>query len=250
MMKSEIEISAPPGVHNKVLEIALKLPGKTFLDVPTGYGALTERLLTAGKIVTAGDIDVQQFRGINDHSNLTLVPLDLNEASLPLQDHQYDVAVSIEGIEHLQSQWNFVRNLYRVLRPGGYLIITTPNILNFRSRIRYFMEGRYEHFKRPPIKGALEIDDMDSHHISPVSFFDLNFILESCGFLVQEIYTNTYKSRNIFSMLLKPIIKLFYLNKNYRDKKRKRGDRSELYRKVMSNEIFYGEGLILVARKN
>jgi SAM-dependent methyltransferase len=174
--------------------------------------------------------------------------LDLNQASL-LPDEQFDVAVSIEGVEHLQSQWNFVRNLCRVLKPGGTLIITTPNILNIRSRIRYLMEGRYEHFKRPLVKGKSWINDLENYHISPISFFELQFMLQSCGFSIQAVHTNRYRAKNIITMLLKPLFRLFYINKNYRDNKRKRGDHASLYRTVISDEIFYGECLIVVAKK-
>jgi SAM-dependent methyltransferase len=138
---------------------------------------------------------------------------------LPLSDHQFDVAISIEGIEHLQNQWNFVRNLFRVLKPGGTLIITTPNILNIRSRFRYLMEGRYEHFKRPLVKGKSWVNDLENYHIAPVSFFELQFMLESRGFSIQAVLTNRHTSKNIVTALLKPLFNLFYVNKNYRDKK-------------------------------
>jgi SAM-dependent methyltransferase len=247
-MNRIIEPIAPPGVHEKVFALALALPGTTVLDVPAGYGALTEKLLAAGKKVTAGDIDTGKFKGSRSHPGLTLIRLDLNE-TLPLPDNQFDVAVSVEGIEHLQSQWTFVRNIHRVLKPGGYLVITTPNILNIRSRLRYFMEGRYEHFKRPLVKGKSWQSDLDNYHISPVSFFELQFMLESCSLEVQNVYSSKSKARNIMTRLLKPLFSLFYANKNYRDKKRNRGDHDDLYRIIMSDEVFFGECLVVVAQK-
>jgi SAM-dependent methyltransferase len=248
-MNKAIEPLASSGLHEKVLELALKLPGTTCLDVPTGYGALAEKLLAAGKMVTAGDINIEKFLGTRSHSAMNLVRLDLNEAVLPLPDNHFDLAISIEGIEHLQSQWNLVRNLFRVLKPGGTLIITTPNILNIRSRFRYLMEGRYEHFKRPLVKGKSWVNDLENYHIAPVSFFELQFMLESCGFSIQAVLTNSYTSKNIVTALLKPLFNLFYANKNHRDKKRKRGDHGTLYHTVMSDEVYYGECLIIVAKK-
>lgn len=248
-MNKAIAPIAPSGIHEKVLDLALSLPGAFCLDVPTGYGALAEKLLAAGKMVTAGDINIEKFLGTRGHPGLNLVRLDLNEAVLPLPDNKFDLAISIEGIEHLQSQWNLVRNLSRVLKQGGSLILTTPNILNIRSRLRYFMEGRYDHFKRPLVKGKSWANDLENYHIAPASFFELQFMIESCGFSIQSIYTNRYYAKNALTMLLKPLFRTFYLNKNYRDKKRNRGNHGALYKTIMSDEVFYGECLILVAKK-
>ena len=247
-MQYNIEPIAPPGVHEKVLDLALKLPGTAFLDVPTGYGALTEKLLASGKVVTAGDIDTGKFKGSCKHAGLTLIRLDLNE-TLPLPDNQFDIAISVEGIEHLQSQWNFVRSIHRVLKPGGHLILTTPNILNIRSRLRFFMEGRFEHFKRPLVKGISWVRDIENYHIAPVSFFEIQFMLKSVGFDIIHIHTNRYAEKNIFTVALRPLFVLFYNSKNRRDARRERGDYSELYKLILSDEIFFGECLIIVAQK-
>jgi len=240
---------APAHLHEKVLEIALQLPGTRFLDTPTGYGALSSKLLAAGREVVAGDIDIDKCKLDRSSSALKLVQLDLNDPNLPIDSASFDVAVSIEGIEHLQSQWCFVRSVYKALKPGGHFIITTPNILNIRSRLRYLMEGRYEHFKRPLVKGRSWSADLDNYHIAPISFFELQFILESSGFSILSVDTNTYKARNILTRSLKPLFRMFYANKNYRDKKRDRGDHAALYRTILSDAVFFGECLIVLAKK-
>lgn len=245
-----VEVKAPPGVHEKVFELALNLPGKFVLDVPTGSGMLAKKLLKTGKIVTAGDIDINQFRIGTGNHDLTVVRLDLNEDRLPLKDSSFDVVVSVEGIEHLQNQWHFIKNIARVLKPNGFLVITTPNILNIRSRARYFMEGRYEHFKQPPIYGKTDEHTWNDYHISPLSYFEFQFMLESCGFSIEKIHTNSLRHKNFWTMLMKPLFRLFYLHKNHRDKKRKRGEYTTLYKTITSDEILYGESLIVVAKKN
>lgn len=248
-MDHSIKPIATEGMHEKALELALKLPGSIFLDAPTGHGALTQKLLDAGKQVTAVDIDIDKFMADRSHSHLKLMRLDLNEARFPFQDGQFDVVVSVEGIEHLEGQWSFIRNLCRVLKPGGHMILTTPNILNFRSRLRYFMEGRYEHFRRPLVIGKSWGHDLQNYHISPISFFELQFMLQSCGFSIQEVHTNRYMYKNLLSRLFKPLLELFYWHKHYRDMKRSRGDLRDSYKIAMSDEVFYGECLIIIAKK-
>lgn len=250
-MTQDPEELASAGVHDKVFDVVARLPGKILLDAPTGQGALTRRFLEAGKTVTAGDIELGRFR--LDRSGATpdleLVHLDLSAPDLPLRKGHYDIAVCVEGVEHLENQWNLVRNLNRALKPGGHLVLTTPNILNFRSRLRYLAEGRYEFFKRPLVVGRSTPHDLDTHHISPVSYFELQFILESLGFAILELHANKYSSRNILSRALRPLYRMSYVYKDYRDRKRNRGEYLPLYETILSDEIFYGETLILLAQK-
>ncbi len=54
-----------------------------------------------------------------------------NLASLPLDDASVDVVVNFQVIEHLWDQSQFLRECLRVLRPGGELLISTPNRITF-----------------------------------------------------------------------------------------------------------------------
>ncbi|HLO27382.1 MAG TPA: class I SAM-dependent methyltransferase [Geobacteraceae bacterium] len=248
-MIDQPQACASTGVHETVLELVTRLPVSTVLDAPVGHGALTARLLERGKVVTAGDIDIEQFDLNPDQPNLQLVQLNLTAPQLPLADDSFDLAVCLEGVEHLENQWQLVRNLHRVLKPGGYLILSTPNIINFKSRFRFFTEARYEFFKRPMVLGKSIEHDLNCYHIAPVSYFELQFILESCGFAIRELHANIYSSKNFVSAFLRPFFRAFYRYKCYRDKKRNRGDFAELYKTVMSDELYYGEILIIMARK-
>jgi SAM-dependent methyltransferase len=248
-MAGEIEALASPGVHEKVFEIVCKLHGNKVFDAPAGHGAMTEKLLSLGKVVTAGDIDIDQFKLDRCQKNLTLLRLDLTDPHLTVRDNEFDIAICVEGVEHLENQWILARNLCRILKPGGFLILSTPNIINFRSRFRFFWEARYEFFKRPLVQGKSISHDLHVYHIAPISYFELQFILERSGFSIKELHANIYSSKNIISMLMRPFFRLSYAYKNYRDNKRQRGEHRELYRTIMSDELYYGETLILVAQK-
>jgi SAM-dependent methyltransferase len=57
----------------------------------------------------------------------TLPALRGNLTDLPLRDDTVDVLVSLQTIEHLWDQPRFVTECARVLRPGGLLVLSTPN---------------------------------------------------------------------------------------------------------------------------
>lgn len=50
---------------------------------------------------------------------------DMSESKLP--ENSFDMVTTIEVIEHVQRDEDFIRNIHRVLKPGGILILTTPN---------------------------------------------------------------------------------------------------------------------------
>ncbi len=54
-----------------------------------------------------------------------------NLAELPLKDGAIDVVVNFQVIEHLWDQGQFVAECFRVLRPGGTLLMSTPNRITF-----------------------------------------------------------------------------------------------------------------------
>jgi SAM-dependent methyltransferase len=54
-----------------------------------------------------------------------------NLAALPLGESTVDVVANLQVIEHLWDQPGFLRECFRVLRPGGRLLVTTPNRITF-----------------------------------------------------------------------------------------------------------------------
>ena len=91
--------------------------------------------------------------------------VDLNRQPLPYSDNRFALVTCIETIEHLENYREVIREIFRVLQPGGVAVFSTPNILNLRSRLRYLSSGFYNLF------GPLAPDESDIHttrgHINP-----------------------------------------------------------------------------------
>ncbi|WP_170154869.1 class I SAM-dependent methyltransferase [Lentzea atacamensis] len=93
-----------------------------------GYGA--QLIRTVARRVIALDYDE-----LTSHHVARAYPqlnvLRGNLATLPLRDGGVDVVANLQVIEHLWDQEGFLAECRRVLRPGGTLIVTTPNRLTF-----------------------------------------------------------------------------------------------------------------------
>jgi len=63
-------------------------------------------------------------------------------ARLPYDDASVDVVLAGEIIEHVVDTESFLREIHRVLRPGGATVLSTPNVLWWKHRVRA-LAGRY-----------------------------------------------------------------------------------------------------------
>jgi SAM-dependent methyltransferase len=110
--------------------VARLVARQTVLDIGCGEGYGTALLAERTKTLFGVDYDAATIR----HASATYRDVAFgvaNLAGLPVRDRTIDLAVTLQVIEHVWDHGEFLRECYRVLRPGGQLIITTPNRLTF-----------------------------------------------------------------------------------------------------------------------
>lgn len=73
------------------------------------------------------------------------IKTDLNYP-LDLKDNLFDLIISIEVIEHLENPRDTFREFYRLLRPGGKLVVTTPNQESIRAFLALLFKGHFVAF--------------------------------------------------------------------------------------------------------
>ncbi len=93
----------------------------------TGYGS--SMLLQGGaRGVDGFDISTEAIQAARDTYQAEGLQFDVADVTrLPATDHEYDVYVSFETIEHVEDDEGLLREARRILRPGGRFICSTPN---------------------------------------------------------------------------------------------------------------------------
>lgn len=203
MQAATSKVSAPSSptplahqaIHDTVIAILKDLPCGSLLDVPAGEGALAARLIDAGFDVRCCDLYPEIFRldGVDIHrGNL--------DAELPFSDQLFDYVTCLEGLEHIENPQQAMREFARVLKRGGHLIVSVPNILNIEERLKWLLYGYTSHFKpisraasdrlRTEYGGRVEI----AAHVNPISYSELRYVLERNGFALVGIHRDKPKS--------------------------------------------------------
>lgn len=118
------------------------LSGQKVMDCPAGDGRFTHQLEAQGATVTSADLFPEFFT----LKNRSCDEVDLAKP-LPYADKSFDKVVCFEGIEHLADQLLVMREFSRVLKDGGQLLISTPNISQLKAKISYLL-CESEYYKR------------------------------------------------------------------------------------------------------
>jgi len=132
---------------------------------------------------------------------------------LPFPDARFDVALSIEGIEHIDSQERFLRELRRVVKPGGTLILSTPNTLCLRSRLAYAFAGQrtFRTFMDEyTTVQARDAGRVYHGHVFMLDYFQLRYLLHHTGFRMKRLLRPRYSPTSVLlTPLLMPLVALF-----------------------------------------
>lgn len=122
-------------------------PGRCVLDLGCGEGSFTGELARVGAEPVGVDVaEAAVTRARRAHPALHFSTLTA-DGRLPLEDSSCDLVWAGEVIEHVADTARTLSEIRRVLRPGGRLLITTPN--NGRLRMLTVLLLRFEHHFDP-----------------------------------------------------------------------------------------------------
>lgn len=162
------------------------------LDIGSGTGSLIALLRQAHPGLRSRACDYT-----DDLMRLPDQPVDnvdLNaDCTLPYSDQAFDLLTCTEVIEHLENYRRLMREAYRVTKPGGTVIFTTPNVLNILSRFRYLTFGFWNLFGPLPVARSETYSTFG--HITPVPYFYLAHALAEAGFTGIRVDVDKYQRK-------------------------------------------------------
>lgn len=231
-------------IQRAVLERVAALgfpPGARILDAPCGSGALAVALAGRGFAATGADVDAEAAQILGP----AFAQVNLNEP-LPWAEQSFDAVVSTEGIEHLENHFSFLRETCRILKQGGVLLLTTPNITALRSRVRFFSSGFFGRDSRP--MNETQRDPL--HHIGLATFPEMRYELHVSGFRLEEVRRTHIKPISYLYAIFAPWMWLYTRMAFRKEKDAAQRERNkEILSTLLSPSVLFGECLLLIARK-
>ena len=149
-------------IHEAVLAALAErdILARTLVDVGCGTGSLRANL--GGRCDHYIGADAIRHEGFPQDAEF--VHANLDAGSVALADGSCDVVACIETIEHVENPRALMRELVRLVRSGGWLIVTTPNQLSVLSKLSLLTKNEFVHFQERPglypahISALLEVD--------------------------------------------------------------------------------------------
>ncbi|MGO4551469.1 glycosyltransferase [Lysobacter sp. 2RAF19] len=153
--------------------------GREVLDIASGEGYGSAMLAQSARSVTGVDIDPDAVRhAAARYAAANLRFIEGSAAQIPLADASIDLAVSFETIEHHDRHEEMLRELRRVLRPDGVLVLSSPNRVVYSE-----LAGHHNEFHVRELDFA-ELDALLRRHFPAVRYYGQRM---SAGSLVVPI---------------------------------------------------------------
>ena len=240
-MNKPVAPRARPEIHNKVIQIlaGMGLKNGKALDAPLGPGAMALSLSELGFAVTGVDIDLSQSGHLPP--SFERIRADLN-GRIPLPDSTFDLVTCLEGIEHVENHANLLRELSRLMKPGGILIVSTPNVCNVEDRLNFLLRGSHYRFIS---KSEMDRNGSGFDHQNLITSVELRQVIDWTGLEFLQAHSDVTKWKQL--VFLAPV---WLLVKFYGLLQSPRRRQKYLMDLANSNEVLVGGNtMIFVARK-
>ncbi len=193
-----VPLVAAPGDRRQVaVHLAARNAGGAYLEIGAGDGGTLLTLLDKYERLVATDLSAVRVREMQllfqGNSRVEIVHNNLEVDGLPFADNMFDTTAMVDVIEHIVDPIGALKEIQRVLKPNGRLIIHTPNIAKWTRRLKllagYFpataslQEGLLCYDQKKPT------DLHDEGHLHYFTFRSLaRLATERAGFSRMEVF--------------------------------------------------------------
>jgi 2-polyprenyl-3-methyl-5-hydroxy-6-metoxy-1,4-benzoquinol methylase len=137
--------NSTPAIHEAALAASAPAQGLSWLDIGAGTGDLLRAILNRYAPAALCAVDVLPWL---DGDLAEEVQLHVGDALVVLPTlPAHDRVMMVECLEHLESPWSALRLAARLVKPGGRIVITTPNVRSLRHRLELALRGQLTSFR-------------------------------------------------------------------------------------------------------
>jgi len=252
MSKNEVPHSRANAVNFFLNYIAANnsgLTGRAVYDISSGSGYIAQKFSDAGASVKIFDLFPEQ----NTRSNLTCEKIDLQQP-FPIADAAADIVVCAETIEHLPNQHFFFKEVARITKKGGIVLLTTPNPSSLRSRLSQFlMESEHYSYPAPNETDAFtRWGDEDKGYFSKLfisGILRLRTLAALQQLVIHKIHPSPKSSTAILLLVIFYPFIYFFSRKNLKKQLRNDPTHTSVYKEIFdintSIKVLTGKHLIL-----
>jgi len=188
----------PYRMYEKTIRDYLR-PESVVLDAGCGREASVLRELNVFARLAVG-VDLCEVSAVEANSNIKLIRGDLFDLSL--KNESVDIVTSRSVLEHIKNPESVYREIYRILKPGGYFIFLTPNLFDYGSLLSLLVPNRLHPCLVRITEGRRETDTFPVFYKSNTEGSIRGFS-GKLGFRVREMkYLGQYPSYLMFNCLL------------------------------------------------
>lgn len=208
--------------------------GKKVIDLSAGSGYIINEFHKAGADVELYDL----FPGQNTYCPVPCKPIDLQKP-FPINTSTADIAILGETIEHLPNQFLFFSQAAKILKPGGILLLTTPNSSSLRSRFSQFLMES-EHYSTPAPNETDAFTKWSTESETHEGYFSKLFIsgilrLRTLaalnGLKIKKVHPSKRSSTSYLLMIYYPAL-YYFSRKNLKKQLRNDPANESIYREI------------------
>jgi len=136
----------------------------------------------------------QSFRGRMESFGIKVLECDVEKDDLPAPGESFETVIFLEALEHMFTGVpHALSEMRRVLVPGGVMVLSTPNLAQFRNRIK-LLKGKSINW---PLNGSKAFFEKPAHmrHNREYTAREVEFLVTSAGLKVEKARYADYNSR-------------------------------------------------------
>jgi SAM-dependent methyltransferase len=207
------------------------ISGKRVIDLSAGSGYIINEFHKAGADVALYDL----FPSQNTLCPVACSPIDLQKP-FAIEAGSADIAILGETIEHLPNQFFFFTEAAKILKPGGKLLLTTPNSSSLRSRLSQFLMES-EHYSTP---APNETDAFTKWPGSNDGYFSKLFIIGLLrlrtlaalnGLAIAKVHPSKGSSTSWFLLIFYPVL-YYFSRKNLKSQVKNDPANKKIYEEI------------------